>query len=90
MGGTLRATGLDEDRASGMAFTSGQAVALAVFWLVCGGLARAGSAVTSARAGTSSTLESRLKPIIVAHKGKVAVAVKHLDTGECSHFTTQR
>ena len=31
---------------------------------------------------TSPSLESRLKPIIAAHKGKVAVAVKHLDTGE--------
>jgi beta-lactamase class A len=32
--------------------------------------------------GASSTLESRLMPIIAAHKGKVAVAVKHLGTGE--------
>jgi beta-lactamase class A len=31
---------------------------------------------------SSAALESRLKPIIAAHKGKVAVAVKHLKTGE--------
>jgi beta-lactamase class A len=31
---------------------------------------------------TASTLESRLMPLIRAHKGKVAVAVKHLVTGE--------
>lgn len=37
------------------------------------------------RAGGSSTLESRLLPIITAHKGKVAVAVKHLGTGESFH-----
>jgi beta-lactamase class A len=30
----------------------------------------------------ASTLESRLMPLIRAHKGKVAVAVKHLVTGE--------
>jgi beta-lactamase class A len=29
-----------------------------------------------------TTLESRLLPLIKAHKGKVAVAVKHLETGE--------
>jgi beta-lactamase class A len=32
--------------------------------------------------GASITLESRLMPIIKAHKGKVAVAVKHLSSGE--------
>ncbi len=32
--------------------------------------------------GASSTLASRLTPIIAAHKGQVAVAVKHLDSGE--------
>jgi beta-lactamase class A len=31
---------------------------------------------------TSHGLESRLKPLILAHKGKVAVAVRHLATGE--------
>jgi beta-lactamase class A len=30
----------------------------------------------------SATLESRIAPLIRAHRGKVAVAVKHLDTGE--------
>src|SRR5262245_52740154 len=29
-----------------------------------------------------STLETRLKPLLDAHKGKSAVAVKHLTTGE--------
>jgi hypothetical protein len=37
-------------------------------------------AVSEAAAG--ETLESRLMPLIKAHKGKVAVAVKHLETGE--------
>jgi beta-lactamase class A len=40
---------------------------------------------THEKVGTSSSsaaLELRLKPIIAAHKGKVAVAVKHLKTGE--------
>jgi beta-lactamase class A len=37
----------------------------------------------SARAGDDApTLESRLMPLIQAHKGKVAVAVKNLKTGE--------
>ena len=36
----------------------------------------------SAAIESTSTLESRLKPIISAHKGKVAVAVKHLGSGE--------
>jgi beta-lactamase class A len=31
----------------------------------------------------SATLNSRIMPLIKAHKGKVAVAVKHLATGEC-------
>jgi beta-lactamase class A len=35
--------------------------------------------------GGSATLESRLMPIITAHKGKVAVAVKHLGSGESFH-----
>ncbi len=35
-----------------------------------------------ARAATEATLSDRLKPLITAHKGKVAVAVKHLTTGE--------
>jgi beta-lactamase class A len=32
--------------------------------------------------GEDSTLESRLAPLAKAHKGKVAIAVKHLTTGE--------
>jgi beta-lactamase class A len=36
--------------------------------------------------GASSTLESRLMPIIEAHKGKVAVAVKHLGSGESFRY----
>ena len=36
------------------------------------------------------TLESRLSPLIHAHKGKVAVAVKHLTTGESfAHQATE-
>jgi len=35
--------------------------------------------------GEPSSLESRLAPLAKAHKGQVAVAVKHLDTGE-SYF----
>jgi beta-lactamase class A len=38
----------------------------------------------SSRAG--ETLESKLTPLIQAHKGKVAVAVKNLDTGESFAF----
>ena len=38
------------------------------------------------RSGGSSTLESRLLPIIEAHKGKVAVAVKHLGSGESFRY----
>jgi beta-lactamase class A len=38
------------------------------------------------RIGSSSTLESRLMPIIEAHKGKVAVAVKHLGSGESFRY----
>jgi beta-lactamase class A len=34
------------------------------------------------RSVAGETLESRLTPLIEAHKGKVAVAVKHLGTGE--------
>lgn len=37
--------------------------------------------VLLARPG-DDTLESRLRPLIAAHKGKVAVVVKHLDSGE--------
>ena len=37
---------------------------------------------TVGASSSSPALESRLKPIIGAHKGKVAVAVKHLKTGE--------
>ena len=33
--------------------------------------------------GGEPTLESRIKPIAEAHKGKIAVAVKNLVTGEC-------
>ena len=32
--------------------------------------------------GENSSLESRLTPLAKAHKGKVAIAVKHLTTGE--------
>ena len=36
--------------------------------------------------GSSATLESRLMPLIEAHKGKVALAVQHLDTGESFRY----
>jgi beta-lactamase class A len=39
-----------------------------------------------AKAARPATLESRLVPLIQAHKGKVAVAVKHLVTGESFHY----
>jgi beta-lactamase class A len=38
------------------------------------------------QSGGSSTLESRLLPLLEAHKGKVAVAVKHLDSGESYRY----
>jgi beta-lactamase class A len=40
------------------------------------------SCVYAASAGDDSLLGARLRPLIDAHKGKVAVAVKHLGTGE--------
>jgi beta-lactamase class A len=56
---------------------------ISVLALGIGGVGWAGEtrAVVAVSSG-SPTLESRLKPIISAHKGKVAVAVKHLGTGE--------
>jgi beta-lactamase class A len=36
--------------------------------------------------GESSSLESRLTPLVRAHKGKVAIAVKHLGSGECFYL----
>src|SRR5215468_6100864 len=35
--------------------------------------------------GENTSLEGRLAPLAEAHKGQVAIAVKHLDTGE-SYF----
>jgi beta-lactamase class A len=37
---------------------------------------------TTARAGDSDSLETRLRPLIDGFKGRVAITVKHLDTGE--------
>jgi beta-lactamase class A len=37
---------------------------------------------SSARAGDSDSLQARLRPLIDSFKGRVAIAVKHLDTGE--------
>lgn len=51
--------------------------------LVVAGVARP---VSHARAGDPESLESRLRPLIDAHKGRVAVAVKHLETGESFQF----
>jgi beta-lactamase class A len=36
--------------------------------------------------GEPSSLEARLAPLAKAHKGKVAIAVKHLDTGESCYL----
>ena len=51
-----------------------------------GAAAGAPPAQDKPHSGSSSTLESRLMPIIEAHKGKVAVAVKHLGTGESFRY----
>jgi beta-lactamase class A len=51
-----------------------------------GTLAGPGAAGDGAHAVSSPTLESRLLPIIEAHKGKVAVAVKHLGSGESFRY----
>jgi len=45
-------------------------------------VAMVGLAGWSAPAGAEESLESRLTPLIQAHKGKVAVTVKNLKTGE--------
>jgi beta-lactamase class A len=39
-------------------------------------------AVSHSRAGDDSPLAQRLQPLVEAHRGRVALAVKHLDTGE--------
>jgi beta-lactamase class A len=41
---------------------------------------------TKSHVASSTTLESRLMPLIAAHKGKVAVAVKHLGSGESFRY----
>lgn len=41
------------------------------------------SSVLVADPSAESSLESRLLPLAEAHQGKVAIAVKNLDTGEC-------
>jgi len=48
------------------------------------GIADQPSGVAGAR--TSTNLEARLMPLIRAHKGKTAVAVKHLGSGEAFDF----
>jgi beta-lactamase class A len=45
-------------------------------------VALVGLGLVELRAGAEETLESVLTPLIQAHKGKVAVAVKNLETGE--------
>jgi len=52
--------------------------------LICGLALSAAGPVQAGEleTGASATLESRIMPLIRAHKGKVAVAVKHLGTGE--------
>jgi len=67
------------------------------FFVLCGALCGGGSQHVMAGeppAGGSrtlemrgsQTLESRLLPLIRAHKGKVSVAVKHLGTGESFQY----
>jgi len=52
--------------------------------LICGFALSAAGGVRAdePKIGASATLESRIMPLIRAHKGKVSVAVKHLGTGE--------
>ncbi len=47
-----------------------QVVVLGVLWLVSG------------RSSSGQTLEERIRPLVQAHRGNAAVAVRHLDTGE--------
>lgn len=55
-------------------------------WGVHSGSSRDATAGEPAPKMVASTLESCLAPLIVAHKGKVAVAVKHLGTGESFEY----
>ncbi|MFO0890271.1 MAG: serine hydrolase [Isosphaeraceae bacterium] len=54
--------------------------------LVLATMALTGPVPAEDRPATDRTLESRLTPIIKAHKGTVAVAVKHLRTGETFRY----
>ena len=45
-------------------------------------VAASSASADESKAVASTTLESRVAPLIRAHKGKVAVAIKHLATGE--------
>jgi beta-lactamase class A len=59
------------------------------WWLVMGLLIGAHQSVSAGEPdpkGGTPTLESRLTPLIHAHKGKVSVAVKHLGTGESFEY----
>ena len=47
-----------------------QVAVLGVLWLVC------------ARSSCGQTLEDRIRPLVQAHRGNAAVAVRHLDSGE--------
>ncbi len=55
-------------------------------WVVC----LASQALGDDQAGGPSTLRSRLLPLIEAHRGQVAVALKHLETGETYSFHADR
>jgi hypothetical protein len=48
-------------------------VAVALLWI--------GTLCSPAWPGDKSSLANRLAPLAKAHKGNVAIAVKHLDTG---------
>jgi beta-lactamase class A len=65
------------------------AIAMRLLRMLTTGLALSGAGLVLAdepNADASPTLESRLLPLIRAHKGKVAVAVKHMGTGESFYY----
>jgi beta-lactamase class A len=64
----------------------GCVVAASLLLGAIGTLAGPSTGGDDAHPAASSTLESRLMPIIAAHKGKVAVAVKHLGSGESFRY----
>ncbi len=70
----------------GLVGLAGCLLATSLLFSSIGTLVRTSTAADRPKAGGSSSLESRLMPIIEAHKGKVAVAVKHLGSGESFRY----